>query len=85
MMEYSLYFLIAIVGLFLIVKVFSWPLKILIKLIINAVLGAILLFLVNVIGSYFGINIGINAVTALIAGFFGVPGVIFLIIFKMFF
>lgn len=84
-MEYSLYFLIAIVGLFLIVKVFSWPLKILIKLIINAVLGAILLFLVNVIGSYFGINIGINAVTALIAGFFGVPGVIFLIIFKMFF
>ena len=34
--------------------------------------------------SYLNFNIGINAVNALIAGFFGVPGVIFLIIFKYF-
>jgi inhibitor of the pro-sigma K processing machinery len=47
---------------------------------VNGVLGVILLLLVNFVGSYFGISVGINIVTSLIAGFFGVPGVIFLII-----
>ncbi|HBC96562.1 MAG TPA: transcriptional regulator [Clostridium sp.] len=84
MFQYIGYFLIAIVGLYILVRVFSWPLKILFKLIVNAVLGVILLVIVNLIGRYFGFSIGINAITALIAGFFGIPGVIFLIIFKLF-
>lgn len=82
--ELAGYFLIALIGLIILVKLFAWPLKVLVKLIINGVLGAVLLFLVNLIGGSFGLTIGINAVTALIAGFFGVPGVIFLIVFKMF-
>ncbi|MBU5486510.1 pro-sigmaK processing inhibitor BofA family protein [Clostridium sp. MSJ-11] len=81
-LEYIGYFLISIIGLILIVKVFSWPLKMLIKLIINGVMGAVLLLLINTVGSLFNFSIGINAVTAIIAGFFGVPGVIFLILFK---
>lgn len=80
-----LFFTLALILLFIIVKLFSWPLKILWKLIVNGVLGAILLFIVNLVGSYFHFFIGINAITALIAGFFGVPGVIFLVIFKLFF
>jgi len=80
-MEVILYFLIAIVGMVIIVKLFSWPLKILGKLILNGALGVLLLLLVNFVGGYVGIGIEINAVTALIAGFLGVPGVIFLIIF----
>lgn len=83
-MQYMGYFLLAIIGLFLIVKIFSWPIKIFIKLIANTVLGVILLILTNFIGAYFQFSIGINWATALIAGFFGVPGVIFLIIFKLF-
>lgn len=82
-MEYMGYFLIAIICLFLVVKIFSWPVKILFKLLANAVLGVILLLIVNFIGGYLNFYIGINWVTALIAGFFGVPGVIFLIIFKV--
>lgn len=82
--EYIGYFLIAIVGLYILVKVFAWPIRILFKLIINGVIGTILLVLVNFVGNYFNFYIGINAVTALIAGFFGIPGVIFLIIFKLF-
>lgn len=81
--QYMGYFLIAIICLFLVVKIFSWPLKILIKLLANAVLGVILLLLVNFFGTYFNFSIGINWITALIAGFFGIPGVIFLIIFKV--
>lgn len=82
--EYIGYFLIAILGLYILVKVFSWPIKILFKLIINALLGALLLIIVNFIGQYFNFYIGINGITALIAGFLGIPGVIFLIIFKLF-
>jgi inhibitor of the pro-sigma K processing machinery len=82
--EYIGYFLIAILGLYILVKMFAWPLKVLLKLVANAMLGVLLLIVVNFIGHYFNFYIGINAVTAIIAGFFGVPGVIFLIIFKLY-
>lgn len=78
------YFLVAILGLYILVKVFSWPLKILFNLIANGLFGVLLLLLVNFMGAHFNFHIGINAITALIAGFFGIPGVIFLIIFKLF-
>ncbi|MDP4146391.1 MAG: pro-sigmaK processing inhibitor BofA family protein [Bacillota bacterium] len=84
-MDMAIYFLIAVVVLFIIVKLFSWPIKMFFKLLANAVLGAILLIIVNIVGAYFHFYIGINIITALIAGVFGVPGVVFLIIFKLFF
>lgn len=81
-----LYFIIGIIALVVIVKILSWPVKILIKLLINAVVGAVLLYLVNIAGAaLFGFTVPITAITALIAGFFGVPGVIALIIWKIFF
>lgn len=83
-MQMAVYFLIAIVGLILLGKALSWPFKFLLKLIINAVLGVILLILTNFLGSSFGIGIGLNVVTVLIAGFLGIPGVLFLLIFKYF-
>ncbi|MDW8802964.1 pro-sigmaK processing inhibitor BofA family protein [Clostridium sp. A1-XYC3] len=82
--EYIGYFLIAVLGLYILVKVFAWPLKVLFKLIANGIFGVLLLILVNFIGHYFNFYIGINAITALIAGFLGVPGVIFLVVFKLF-
>ena len=83
--EYAGYFLIAAVCLYLVVKIFSWPIKILGKLLINGVLGVVLLFIVNTIGQSFNFYIAINEITALIAGFFGVPGIIFLIIYTLHF
>ncbi|MBX4262630.1 pro-sigmaK processing inhibitor BofA family protein [Clostridium estertheticum] len=77
-MDIALYFLIGIVGMLIVVKLFAWPLKILIKLILNCVFGVLLLLLAN----FVGLTIPINAVTALISGFLGVPGVIFIIIFQ---
>ncbi|MBD8045735.1 MAG: pro-sigmaK processing inhibitor BofA family protein [Clostridium argentinense] len=82
--EYGIFFIIAVLGLIIIGKLFAWPLKILGKLVINAIAGGILLFLINFVGGPFGIDIAINPTTALIAGFLGVPGVLFLIIFKAF-
>lgn len=83
-MEYMGYFLVAVIALFFIVKIFSWPIKMFFKLLANTVFGVILLFAVNFIGAYFNFSIGINWATALIAGFFGIPGVVFLIVFKLF-
>lgn len=56
------------------------PIKYLVKLIINGVIGGILLLLVNLLGGFIGIHIAINPITAIIAGFLGVPGVILLIV-----
>lgn len=78
-----LFALVGLVLLVVVVKVFSWPLKMLLKLLVNGVLGVILLIIFNLVGKNFGVTIGINAVTALIAGFCGIPGVIFLVIFKL--
>lgn len=50
------------------------------KLIINGILGAIGLFIFNMFGGLIGINIDFNVINALIAGFFGVPGIILLLI-----
>ncbi len=85
MIAYALYFLIGVLGFIILIKLFTGPLKLIAKLLINGVIGVILLFITNLIGSYFGIQIGINLVTALIAGICGIPGVIFLVIFKLLF
>jgi len=82
-MEYFLYFAFGILALLILALIFSASIKFIIKLLINGVLGVILLLLVNLIGASFSFHIGINAITALIAGFFGIPGVIFLIVFKL--
>ena len=75
-----LYGLIGLVLLYLLIKVLKWPLKIL----INGVIGIVLLYLTNLLGAYLGFSIAINWITALIEGFLGIQGVIFLIIFQLF-
>lgn len=78
--ELLLYGIVGIVILFIVLKLLKWPLKIL----LNGIFGVVLLYIVNFIGASFNFFIGINLVTALIAGFFGIPGVAVLILFKLF-
>ncbi len=68
-------FLLYVIGMILVI-----PIKIIWKLIINGVIGGILLLLFNLIGRALGLSIAINPITALIAGFLGIPGVILLLI-----
>lgn len=75
-----IYGIVAVLVLFIILKIFKWPLKIL----LNGIFGVVLLYIVNLVGANFGFSIGINVVTALIAGILGIPGVAALIIFKLF-
>ena len=60
--------------LYLIARLFFVPLRILMRLLYNGIIGGLLLWLVNLVGSFFGVTIPINPITALAAGFLGVPG-----------
>ena len=75
-----IYGLIALAILIIILKIFKWPLKIL----LNGIFGVILLYIVNLIGANFGFSLDINIVNALVAGILGIPGVVALIIIKLF-
>lgn len=86
-MDGLLYGIIGIVVLYLVVKLLKWPFKI----IINGIIGVIILYAANfilsnlsMVGIDMNFSLSINPITALIAGFFGVPGVIALIIIGLF-
>ena len=79
-LDMIVYALVGLALLFLIIKLLKWPLKIL----INGILGIILLYISNIVGSYIGFVLPINAISALVAGFLGIPGIIFLILFQFF-
>lgn len=74
-----------IIILFIVAKLFLMPIKLIIKLVWNALLGGALLWLVNLVGGVFGFAIAINWMSALIVGLLGIPGVILLVIWKLFF
>ncbi len=76
-------FAVGIIALYVLGLLLVIPIKIIIKLMINGVIGGITLFLVNLVGGIFGLSIGINPVTALIAGFLGFPGVVILLILQL--
>ena len=78
-----IYGLVGIAVLFLVIKLLKWP----IKIVINGIIGVVILYVANFIIANLGLvgintnfSLAINPITALIAGFFGVPGVIVLII-----
>ena len=77
-------YIACIIFLFLIGRFFIIPLKSIAKLIGNSIIGGILIFIINSIGSLFDFHIGLNIGTAIVTGILGIPGVILLIILKIF-
>ena len=77
-------YLACLILIFIVGKIFFVPLKSIFKLLINSILGGILIYIVNIVGESFGFHIGLNVGTALFTGLLGVPGVVFLIILKLF-
>lgn len=88
-MEFILSHALLIVGglflLWLLIKLFTKPIKLLFKLLINTGMGYIALLLVNTFGRVIGVSLGLNWVNALVIGVFGYPGLILLLLLKYFF
>ena len=72
---------IGIIILTAIVHILMLPFQLLFKLIINGLFGAAMLYFINFIGI---VNLKITLINSLIAGFFGIPGVIGLIVYDKF-
>ncbi len=81
----SIMALLVIAAVILMVRLLFKPIKWAFKLLINAAIGFVLLFVVNFLGAFIGIEIAITWITALIAGIFGIPGVIAMLLFQLFF
>ena len=71
--SYAIYIFIAIAG-FTAIKLFSIPVRWIVKLLLNTAFGFLLLFLFNSIRTYTGISLGFNLVNASVIGIFGIPG-----------
>ena len=69
-------FIVGIIVLFILLRILSLPFRIGWKLITNSIVGALMLWVVNL----FGLGIEITFFKALIAGFFGVPGVLVVVL-----
>ena len=68
-------------GIIFIGAIFKVKIQKIIKLIINSILGGVLIYIINRTGM---IHIGLNIVTSVFVGIFGIPGAILLIILKIF-
>ncbi|MBS3994327.1 MAG: pro-sigmaK processing inhibitor BofA family protein [Alkaliphilus sp.] len=69
--------LLYIIGYLLLV-----PIKWIVKLVYNGIVGGVMLLILNFVGGFFDYGIAINPITALVAGFLGIPGVIVMMIIR---
>lgn len=65
--------------LLVVVKLLSMPFK----LVWNGLCGALLLWFINLVGSLGGFTMKITIIKALIAGFFGVPGALAVVLYEL--
>ena len=72
MLEIVIAFAVGIIVLALLAKLITLPLQAVWKLITNSIVGVVILWVVNL----FGAGVQISILNALIAGIFGVPGVV---------
>lgn len=70
----------AIVLIFLVGKIFLWPLKLVLKLAASSVIGGLASLIINALGAGFGLMIPLNLISAAIVGVLGIPGVMLLLI-----
>lgn len=74
-MENILSLLVPVLLVFLLLRVIAMPVRLGVKILINSACGFACLWLLNWIAGFTGIFFPINPVTALIAGFLGLPGI----------
>jgi len=62
------------------VAIFTKPFRLLFRFVLNTIGGLIALIVLNFLGGFIGVSLGINWLNAIIVGIFGLPGVGFLLI-----
>lgn len=71
----------AVLLIFLLGKIFLWPIKLVLKLVVSSIIGGVLILAINLVAGFFGLLlIPLNLLTALIVGVLGIPGVLLLLV-----
>lgn len=78
-------YILALVLMLLLCRIFIKPLKSLFLLFLNSLLGGVSLFVFNYIFAGIGFSIGINIVTATTVGVLGFPGLVLLVLLRLVF
>ncbi|MBC7344581.1 MAG: pro-sigmaK processing inhibitor BofA family protein [Clostridia bacterium] len=73
-----LVFIIVLIG-----RLFVRPMKLILKVLYSSVLGLILLWMVNIVGAYWGFFIPVNWLTILLVGFLGLPGLVLIFLLRL--
>ena len=76
---------VGIVLILVLGRILVFPLKVVLKLVYNGLIGGLALWLVNLIGGPLGFALPITVWTALLVGLLGIPGVLLLILYYVFF
>ncbi len=76
---------LAAFAVLVVLRLFSAPLRLALKLLINTLLGFVLLWLLNAAGLLAKLSLGLNLFNALIIGALGVPGLALLVLLRLIF
>ncbi|UOF91784.1 pro-sigmaK processing inhibitor BofA family protein [Fodinisporobacter ferrooxydans] len=71
--------------LFFVSQLFQNPMKVIGFFVRSALIGCAGIYIINLLGQNFHLHIGFNWITAAVAGVLGIPGLIALVVIKMWF
>ena len=74
-MENTVTLLIPVLLGIALIRMLLLPLKLILKLLLHSASGFLCLWLLNTVSGYTGVYLPVNAITAAIAGFLGIPGI----------
>ncbi len=75
-METVLFVFFAVALIFLIARLATAPVQMMLKLLMNSVLAVVILCFISMIGEYWGVHLPINPVTVLLIAILGLPGLL---------
>ncbi len=74
-MENFVVLLIPVLLAVFLIRMLILPVKLLVKLLLHSGCGFLCLWLLNTVSGFTGVFLPVNAITVLIAGFLGIPGI----------
>ncbi len=72
----AFWYAVGIIFLLLLLHLLAKPLEVMLKITGSSVVAGVALWVINLVGGHVGFHLGLNPVTAVLAGLLGVPGVI---------
>ncbi len=82
-MENFVTLLIPVLLAIFLIRILLTPMKLICKLAVHSACGFLCLWLLNSVSGFTGIYLPVNAVTAAIAGFLGLPGIALIALLEM--